>query len=574
MLAALPVLIVDCQATLAAPRGHVIELGWALSPAGSVTGAPIAASARLVRLPEGERVPRGVTRITGITDDLLAGGVPVEDAWRELVRDARMLSVAPTPTVAHFARFERPFLARLAGDTPPLDIVCTHEIALRLFPDLPRRGLRALAGYFGHSVGALRRSAEHVVATSFVWQHLAALLDERGVRSWSDLRAWLEEPVRRPSRAKRGWPMPRELRLALPDRPGIYRMLRTSGDVLYVGKAASLHKRVNSYFRKQTGIHERTLEMLSQARGLSYLVAESPLEAALLEPDEIKQSRPPYNEALMETDRAVWFARADLSAKSPRAGSGLAVGPGSLEGEQWACATCTGPFPSAVLLDRLDALIAREPTAIAPARWAPPAAVLEEGLALLGRAHPELAQLAQLAERIERRPLLVLGARLWREGRRLREDDDAVAERRAHPTDAGPLFARVWTPAQVATEIEGLALQCAHAIRRARWLTALVESTVTFREPSAASARLLVLSDGEIVRRERAPDDGVPPVPERYRRSRSERHAGFTIARFDRLRVLTTELKRLVAKGSPVSVRLAPRATLAGERLVRILGWL
>jgi hypothetical protein len=63
-------------------------------------------------------------------------------------------------------------------------------------------------------------------------------------------------------------------------------------------------------------------------------------------------------------------------------------------------------------------------------------------------------------------------------------------------------------------------------------------------------------------------------VPRFYRRSRAERRVGFTIARFDRLRVLTTELKRLVAKGSPVCVRLAPRAALSGERLAGILGWL
>jgi DNA polymerase-3 subunit epsilon len=475
--------------------------------------------------------------------------------------------------VAHFARFERPFLARLAGGDPPLEIVCTHEIALRLFPELPRRSLRALAGYFGRSVGALRRSTEHVIGTSFVWQHLAALLDERGVRSWPDLRAWLAEPVsRRRGHAKRGWPMPRELRLGLPDRPGVYRMLRTSGDVLYVGKAASLHKRVNSYFRKQTGIHERTLELLSQARGLSYVLAESPLEAALLEPDEIKRNRPPYNEALTEADRAVWFARADLSAKSLRAASGCTV----------------GPFPSAVLLDRLDALTSREPTALAPEPWAPSTTVFEEGLALLRRSHRELA------EGIDRRPLLVLGARLWREGRRPNEPDDAVSaagERHAHSSDAGPLFARglragshggtpslatraAWTPSRVASEVEGLALQCAHTIRRARWLTALVESTVTFHEPPAAGARLLVIRDGEILRAVDVEPDVVTPAPEFYRRSRAERHATFTIARFDRLRVLTTELKRLVAKGNPACVRIAPRAALSDERLARVLWWL
>jgi hypothetical protein len=187
---------------------------------------------------------------------------------------------------------------------------------------------------------------------------------------------------------------------------------------------------------------------------------------------------------------------------------------------------------------------------------------------VLGRSHRELA------EGIDRRPLLALGARLWREGRRLKDQEPAVGERHAQPGDAGSLFARVWTPAQVATEIESLALQSAHAIRRAWWLTALVESTVTFHEPAAAGARLLVFRDGEIVRRERVEPGAVPPVPDFYRRSRHERHQGFTIARFDRLRVLTTELRQLVAKQSPVCLRLAPRISLSGERLTRLLGWL
>lgn len=204
------------------------------------------------------------------------------------------------------------------------------------------------------------------------------------------------------------------------------------------------------------------------------------------------------------------------------------------------------------------------PTAIAPAPWAPSAAVFEEGLALLRVVH------AELAAGIHRRPLVALGGRLWRQGRRLKDEDDSAAA----TDDAGPLFARAWTPAQVATETEALALRCAHAIRRARWLTALVESTVMFEEPPADGARLLVIRDGEIVRRECAPLDAGPPPPDGFRRSRAERHANFTIARFDRLRVLTTELKRLVATGRAVRVRLAPRATLSGERLAGILGWL
>ena len=105
--------------------------------------------------------------------------------------------------------------------------------------------------------------------------------------------------------------------MSLPRSPGVYRMLRTSGDVLYVGKASSLYDRVNSHFRKQHGLDERTLEMLSQARAISFDVTPRPLAAALLEPDEIKRHQPPYNVALTTRDRALWFTSPDLSARRP-----------------------------------------------------------------------------------------------------------------------------------------------------------------------------------------------------------------------------------------------------------------
>ncbi|MFO0708680.1 MAG: hypothetical protein U0353_02515 [Sandaracinus sp.] len=565
-LASMGVLVIDAQATAACPSGHLLELGWATLPSGArdqgTERDEPSVRTRLVTLPHGERVPPAVARITGITSGLVASGVSPDEAWRELLADAAALAcgaggleaMRAVPSVAHFARFERPFLERLAAAIPSdvrLELVCTHEIAVRLFPDLPRRSLRALTGYFGRSVGELRRSAEHVSATAFVWRELVTLLEARGVRTWSALRAWLAEPSSRPKRGKRGWPMPRELRLSLPDRPGLYRMLRTSGDVLYVGKATSLHTRVNSYFRKQRGVHERTLEMLSQARGLSYVVTESPLEAALLEPDEIKRHRPPYNEALTEVDRAVWFATNDLAAWGPRATPELRV----------------GPFSSSVLLERFAALVRREPTAVAPARWAPSTEDFEAGLARLTRTHAELA--TGPSSGLAAPTLLRLGARLWREGRRLRDESDEGAT----PSSDVPLLAHVWTDEAVAAELESLVLACAHAVRRARWLSALVESSIVWREPGA-STRLLVITGGEIARREDATDEAEPPVPEGHRRSRAARQEAFSVARFDRLRVLGTELKRLVGKDLPVSVRLAPRLVLSGARLGRVLAWL
>jgi DNA polymerase III epsilon subunit-like protein len=349
-LSELEVLVVDCQATAAAPHGHLLEIGWAR--AGPTTAR---ADARLIALPDGEQIPAAVVRLTGISERMSQDGVDARVAWREVSNEAATLARQPAPTVIHFARFEEPFLRALAGGALPLDILCTHDIARRLLPDLPRCGVRALSGYFGRGVGALRRSADHVAATAFVWRELVRLLRNEGISTWSVLQEWLADNRATRQRRRRVWPMPRNVRLSLPDAPGVYRMLRTSGDVLYVGKAASLRHRVNSYFRKQTGVPERTLEMLSQARGISFDVAPSALEAALIEPDEIKQHRPPYNVALTIENRALWFAAPNLTARSVHPSSQCPL----------------GPFPSAGMLDQFGALATAESRALGSSRWRP-----------------------------------------------------------------------------------------------------------------------------------------------------------------------------------------------------------
>jgi hypothetical protein len=93
-------------------------------------------------------------------------------------------------------------------------------------------------------VGPLRRSADHVEATAFVWRELVRLLQDEGISTWSALQEWLAAKCDTRTRLRRRvWPMPRDVRLSLPEAPGIYRMLRTSGDVVYIGKAASLDRR-------------------------------------------------------------------------------------------------------------------------------------------------------------------------------------------------------------------------------------------------------------------------------------------------------------------------------------------
>lgn len=80
----------------------------------------------------------------------------------------------------------------------------------------------------------------------------------------------------------------------IPEQPGVYQYFDKDGQIIYVGKAKNLHRRVNSYFNKD---HQssKTRQLVAHIADIKYVVVESEQDAFLLENNLIKQYQPHYN---------------------------------------------------------------------------------------------------------------------------------------------------------------------------------------------------------------------------------------------------------------------------------------
>ena len=80
----------------------------------------------------------------------------------------------------------------------------------------------------------------------------------------------------------------------IPEQPGVYQYFDKDGQIIYVGKAKNLHRRVNSYFNKD---HQssKTRQLVTHIADIRYVVVESEQDAFLLENNLIKQYQPHYN---------------------------------------------------------------------------------------------------------------------------------------------------------------------------------------------------------------------------------------------------------------------------------------
>ena len=286
----------------------------------------------------GRAIPAQITVLTGITNAMVAGAPPVGEALSAFLAWAR-LDGESTVLVAHNARFDVGHLRGAAralglGWSEPT-VLDTLGLARRAWSraEVPDHKLGTLAALVGSPIRPAHRALGDARATVDVLHAALEVLAPLGVTHLEDL-ATAADPVPARRRAKS--------RLAddLPSSPGVYQFLSAAGQVLYVGSAVDLRRRVRSYFTAAEK-RSRIANMLDTTVQVRAIPTPTEIEARVRELRLIAELDPPVNRRSRSPRSRPWLR--PVGGPRPRLAATTVLTLAQADG-------AVGPFPSRAAL--------------------------------------------------------------------------------------------------------------------------------------------------------------------------------------------------------------------------------
>lgn len=281
-----------------ADRDGITEIGAVKVRGGEVLGE----FATLVN--PGREIPPAVQSITGITTEMVANAPPPES-----VLPAFLEFAAGSVLVAHNAPFDTGFLrancTRLGLDRPRPHTICTVRLARRALTrdETPNHKLATLARVLGARTEPVHRALDDARATSDVLHALLERVGSFGVRTLGDLLEHI--PDVSPAQRRK-----RSLADGLPDAPGVYLFRGPNDEVLYVGTATNLRKRVRQYFTASEK-RSRVQEMVGLSHRVDHVECAHAVEAEVRELRLLAAHQPRYNKRSKFPGRAWWVVLTD-----------------------------------------------------------------------------------------------------------------------------------------------------------------------------------------------------------------------------------------------------------------------
>ncbi len=269
----------------ASGRHRVIELAAVRFGADGVRGR----YATLVSCPA--PIARAVTRMTGITPEMLDGYPSPDRAVGELA-DFCLGAVL----VAHNLPSDLNFLnqeAHWAGLPPfPHDGLDTAEIAAIQYPQDAPYGLARTLSIYGIAPREVHRAGSDAEAVRLIFLQQIEKATADGMGTVGSLR---DAYVLRRGDDRRLARLIAQAAAGLPALPGVYRLLAANGEVLYVGMARSLQRRVRSHLTNTNRRRRRRDGLLELVDHIEYDVLGSELAAAIAEQEQISAHDPFFN---------------------------------------------------------------------------------------------------------------------------------------------------------------------------------------------------------------------------------------------------------------------------------------
>ena len=249
-------------------------------------------------------IPPQIVQLTGITTAMVCDAPTISAVLPMFLEFARGAVL-----VAHNARFDMGFLRAAADQSgirwsrPPT--LCTVQLARRVLSreEAPSVRLAALARLFAVASEPTHRALDDARATVEVLHALIERVGNQGVHTFAELRSYLPDvsPAQRRKRV---------LAEGLPRRPGVYLFRGPGNEVLYVGTAINLRRRVSQYFN---GSDQRTRikEMVTLAGSVEHIECAHALEAGVRELRMLAAHAPPYNRRSKFPHRWWWVVLSD-----------------------------------------------------------------------------------------------------------------------------------------------------------------------------------------------------------------------------------------------------------------------
>jgi len=231
------------------------------------------------------KIPKAITYLTGIDNEMVADAPKFYEVAKKIVQ-----MTEGNIFVAHNVFFDYNFIKHEFSDLGYIyqrEKLCTVRLARKALPGHKSYSLGKIASDLGIVINGRHRAMGDAKATV----ELFKLILKKTPGSVEDLVISEGKKISLPPK------LSRDVYDSLPEKAGVYYFYDESGELLYVGKAKDLKKRISSHFRPDMK-RKKDIELKNKIAHIDYKIMGSEVAALLFECHEIKRNRPPYNRAM------------------------------------------------------------------------------------------------------------------------------------------------------------------------------------------------------------------------------------------------------------------------------------